>query len=42
MVRMFLDLLRQFGQIELRPLLRRKVGAVVQIVEKMLIGIRAR
>ena len=36
---MFLDLLRQFGDIELRALLRRKLGAVVEIVKEMLVGI---
>ena len=36
---MLLDLLIQFGDIELRARLRRKLGTVVQIVKKMLIGI---
>ena len=39
---MFLDLCRQFGQVQLSPLLRSKVGAIIQIVKKMLIGIRTR
>ena len=40
---MFLDLLSQFGEVELRlRLLRGQTGAIVEIVEKMLIRIRAR
>src|SRR5206468_2091483 len=40
LVRMFLDLLRQLGQIQLRPVLRREIGTIIKIIEKMLIGIR--
>ena len=36
---MLLDLLVQFGDIKLRPRLRRKRGTVVEIIEQMLIGI---
>ena len=42
LVRMFLDLLRQLGQIQLRPVLRREIGTIIKIIEKMLIGIRTR
>src|SRR6266478_897262 len=41
-VRMLLDLLGEFGQVELRALFWRKTGPVIEIVEKMLVGIRAR
>ncbi len=38
---MFLDLLGEFGEIELGALLRGEGGAVIEIVEEMLIRIRA-
>ncbi len=39
---MFLDLSFELGQIELCAILRRERGTIVKIVEKMLVGIRAR
>ena len=38
---MFLDLLRQFRDIKLSAFLRRELGAIVQVIEKMLIWIWA-
>ena len=37
---MFLDLLVQFGDVELRAFLRRKRGTVIEVIEEVLIGIR--
>src|SRR5258708_20630171 len=37
---MFLDLLIEFGDVQLSARLRRKFGTAVEIVKKMLIGIR--
>jgi hypothetical protein len=38
----FLDLLRELGQVQLSSRLRRKVGAIVQVVEKVLTEIPTR
>src|SRR2546421_4727339 len=39
---MFLNLLAQLGQIQLSPRLWRKAGAVIDVVEKMLVRVRTR
>ena len=40
LARVLLDTILQFGNVELSALLRRKLGTVVEVVEKVLIGIR--
>ena len=38
---MFLNLLRQLGQVQLRSSPGRKAGAIIEVIEKMLIRVRA-
>ena len=42
LVQVFLDLLHELGHVQLSSRLRRKVGAIVQVVEKVLTGIPTR